>query len=70
MDIFVDLHGRVDKSVVYFLFDDVLGIEDIKQKKPSVMNEFIAHGFTYQEEVIFHDYQDHLVSLSQSSMKV
>jgi len=34
------------------------------------MNEFSYHGFTHQEEVIFHDYQDRLVSLFQSLVKV
>lgn len=63
MDIFVDLHGMEDKSFITFLFDDVHGIEDIGQKKPSVMNKLSPHVFTHQEEVNFHDHQDRLVSL-------
>ena len=47
MDGFVDLHEREDKFIVAFLFDDILGIEDIGQKKPSIMNEFNSHGFTH-----------------------
>jgi len=70
MDGFVDLHERENKSIVAFLFDDVLGIKDIGQQKPSIMNEFSPKGFTHQEEVIFHDYQDCLVSLFQSSVEV
>ena len=34
MDGFVDLHEREEKSIVAFLFDDVLGIEDIGQNEP------------------------------------
>lgn len=70
MDGFVDLRGREDKYVVAFLFDDVLGIEDTGQQRPSIMNEFNPHGFTHQEKVIFYDCQNCLVSLFHSSMKV
>lgn len=34
------------------------------------MNEFIPHGVTHLEKVIFRDYQDPLVSLLQSAMKL
>jgi len=63
------LHGREEKYIVAFLFDDALGIEGIGQKKPSIINEFRAHSFIHQE-VIFHDYQDRFVSLFYSSVKV
>ena len=37
MDGFVDLHEREEKFIIAFLFDDVLGIEDIGKKNPSIM---------------------------------
>ena len=49
MDGFVDLHEREDKSIVVFLFYDVLGIEDIGQETLLVMNKFTPRGFTYKE---------------------
>lgn len=69
MDGFVDLHEREDNFIIVFLFDDVLGIKDIGQKKPSIMNEFNSHGFNHQEKVFFHGFQDPMVSLFQSSSK-
>lgn len=63
MNTFVDLHGMEKKCIVAFLFDDSLGIEDIGQHKSSVMNGYSPHGISHQENVIFHDYQDYLVSV-------
>jgi len=70
MNVFVDMHGRVDKPIAAISFDNVLGTEEIGQEQLTLMNEVCLYVFVHQEKVIFHDFQDPVASLLQSSVKV
>jgi hypothetical protein len=58
MNVFVDMHGRVDKPISSISFENVLGTEEIEQEKQTLMKEDCLFVFAHQEETIFHDFQD------------
>jgi hypothetical protein len=69
MNIFVDMHGRVDKPISPISFENVLITEEIEQKQQTLMKEACLSIFSYQEEMIFHGFQDPVAILLQSSVK-
>jgi hypothetical protein len=69
MNIFVDMHGKVDKHIVSISFENVLRIEEIEQKQQTLMKEDCLFVFVHQEEMIFHGFQVHVAILLQSSVK-
>jgi hypothetical protein len=69
MNIFVDMHGRVDKPIASISFENVLRIEEIEKKQQTLMKEACLSVFVHQEEIIFHGFQDPVAILLQSSVK-
>jgi hypothetical protein len=69
MNIFVDMHGQVDKPIVAISFEDVLRTEEIEQKQLTLMKDTCLSVFAHQGEMIFHDFQDLMAILLQSSVK-
>jgi hypothetical protein len=55
MNVFVDMHGRVDKPIASISFENVLRTEKIEQRQQTLMKEACLSVFVYQEEMIFHD---------------
>ena len=58
MNIFVDMHGRIDKPIASISFENVLRTEEIEQEKQTIMKEACLSIFSHQEEMIFHGFQD------------
>ena len=69
MNVFVDMHGRVEKPIVSISFGNILITEEVEQEQQTLMNEVCISVFVNQEEIIFHGFQDHVAILLQSSMK-
>jgi hypothetical protein len=63
MNIFVDIHGRVDKPIASISFENVLRTEEIEKKKQTLMKEAWFYVFAHQEEMIFHGFQDPMAIL-------
>jgi hypothetical protein len=70
INVFVDMHGRVEKPIASISFYNVLGTKEIGQEQPTLMNEVFIFVFLHKEELIFHDFQEHVDILLQSSVKV
>jgi hypothetical protein len=66
MNIFVDMHRRVDKHIVAISFENVLRTEEIEKKQQTLMKEAWISIFSHQEEMIFHGFQDPVAILLQS----
>jgi hypothetical protein len=58
MNVFVDMHGRVDKPMAAISFENVLRIEEIEQEQQTLMKEACLFVFVHQEEMIFHGFHD------------
>jgi hypothetical protein len=69
MNVFVDMHGRVDKPIASISFENVLRTEEIEQEQQTLMKEACLSVFVHQEEMIFHGFQDPVAILLQSSVK-
>jgi len=69
MNVFVDMHGRVDKPIASISFENVLRTEEIEQEQQTLMKEACLSIFVHQEEMMFHVFQDLVAILLQSSMK-
>jgi hypothetical protein len=58
MNVFVDMHGRVDKPIAAISFENILRTEEIEQEQQTLMKEACLSVFVHQEEMIpscFHD---------------
>ena len=69
MNVFVDIHGEVDKPIAAISFGNVLRNEEIEQEQQIFMNEACLFVFVHQEEMFFHGFEDPVDILFQSSMK-
>ena len=69
MNVFFDMHGRVEKPIAAISFENVLRTEEIEQEKQTIMNEACLPIFVHQEEMIFHSFQDPMAILLHSSLK-
>jgi hypothetical protein len=69
MNIFVNMHGQANKPIVAISFEDVLRTEEIEQKQLTLMKDTCLSVFAHQGEMIFHDFQDLMAILLQSSVK-
>jgi hypothetical protein len=69
MNIFVDMHGRVDKPIVVISFENVLKIEETEQEQQTLAKEDFLFVFSHQEEMICDSFQDPMAILLQSSVK-
>jgi hypothetical protein len=69
MNIFVDMHGRVDKPIAAISFENVLKTEETEQEQQTLAKEAFLSVFSHQEEMICHGFQDPVAILLQSSVK-
>jgi hypothetical protein len=69
MNVFVEMHGKVDKPIAAISFENVLRTEEIEQEQQTLMKEACLSVFAHQEEMIFHGFQDPVAILLQSSVK-
>jgi hypothetical protein len=69
MNVFLDMHGRVDKPIATISFENVLRTEEIEKEQQTTMKEACLSIFVHQEEMIFHGFQDPVDILLHSSMK-
>jgi hypothetical protein len=69
MNVFVDMHGILDKPIVGVSFESVPRTEEIEQEQQTLMKEACLSIFAHQEEMVFHDFQDPVAILLQSSVK-
>jgi hypothetical protein len=69
MNVFVDMHGILDKPIGGISFVSVPKTEEIEQEQQTLMKEACLSVFAHQEEMIFNDFQDPVAILLQSSMK-
>jgi hypothetical protein len=69
MNVFFDMHGRVDKPIGAILFENVLKIEEIEQEQQTLMKETCLSVFSHQEVMIFHGFPDPVAILLQYSVK-
>jgi hypothetical protein len=69
MNVFVDMHGRVEKPIAAISFENVLKSEEIEQEKQTLMKKDCLSVFAHQEEMTFHGLQDPVAILLQSSLK-
>ena len=58
MNVFVDMHGRVEKPIAAISFENVLKSEEIEQEKQTLMKKDCLYVFAHQEEMTFHGLQD------------
>jgi hypothetical protein len=58
MYVFVDMHGRVDKTIAAISFENVLRTKEIEKKQQTLMKEACLFVFVHKEEMIFHGFQD------------
>jgi hypothetical protein len=63
------MHGILDKPITGISFESVTRTEEIEQEQQTLMKEACLLVFACQEEMIFHDFQDHMAILFQSAMK-
>ena len=69
MNVFLEVHGEVDKPIVAISFEDVLKIEEIKKEQQTLTKESCIFGFAHQEEMFFHGFQDPVAILLHKSVK-
>jgi hypothetical protein len=69
MNLFVEIHGKVEKPIAAIPFENVLRTEEIEQKQQALMNEACLLVFVHQEEINFHGFQDPVAILLQSSLR-
>jgi hypothetical protein len=69
MNIFVDMHGRIDKPIASISFENVLRTKEIEKEQQTLMKEVFLFVFAHQEEINFHGFQDPMAILLQSSVK-
>jgi hypothetical protein len=67
--VLVDMHGILDKPIVGISFESAPRTEEIEQEKQTLMKEACLSIFSHQEEIIFHDFQDPMAVLLQSTVK-
>jgi len=54
MNIFVDMHGRVDKPIGTISFENVLRTKDTDQEQQTLMKEACPSVLTHQKEMFSH----------------
>jgi hypothetical protein len=69
MNVFLEMHGEVDKPIAAISFENVLKTEEIEQEQQTLTKESCIFVFAHQEEMIFHGFQDPVAILLQSSVK-
>jgi hypothetical protein len=69
MNVFLEMHGEVDKPIASISFENVLKTEEIEQEQQTLTKESCIFVFSHQEEMIFHGFQDPVAILLQSSVK-
>jgi hypothetical protein len=69
VDIYVDMHERVDKPIVAISFENVPRTEEAEKEKQMLMKRYCLSVFAHQEDMIFHSFQDLVAILLQSSLK-
>jgi hypothetical protein len=69
MNVFVDMHGKVDKPIAAISFENDLKTEEIEQEQETLMKEACLYVFSHQEEMIFHGFQDPVAILLHSLVK-
>jgi hypothetical protein len=67
MNVFVDMHGKVDKLISSIPFENVLRIEEIEQEQQTLMKRVGLSVFVHQEEIIFHDFYDPMACYIENS---
>ena len=55
MNVFVEMHGEVDKPISSISFENVLKSEEIEQEQQTLMKEAFLSVFAHQEKMIFQD---------------
>jgi hypothetical protein len=58
MNVFVDMHERVDKPIAAISFENVLRTKEIEQEQQTLRKEARLSIFIHQEEMIFHGFHD------------
>ena len=69
MDVFVEMHGKVDKPITVISFENVLKTKEIEKEQQTPMKQDFLPVFAHQEEMNFHGFQDPVAILLQSSVK-
>jgi hypothetical protein len=69
MNVFVEMHGEVDKPIVAVSLENILRTEEIEQEQQTLMKEACLYVFAHQEEIFFHGFKDPVAILLQSSVK-
>jgi hypothetical protein len=67
MDVFVDMHGKVDKLIFAISFENVLRTKEVEQEQQTLMKEACLSVFIHQEEMIFHEFYDPMACYMESS---
>jgi hypothetical protein len=67
MNVFVDMHGKVDKLITAISFENVLRTKEIEQEQQTLMKEAGLSVFVHQEEMIFHDFYDPMACYMENS---
>jgi hypothetical protein len=55
MNVFVDMHRKMNKLITAISFENVPRMEEIEQEQQTLMKEAGLFVFVHQEEMIFHD---------------
>ena len=50
MNVFVDIHGKLDKPIASISFENVLRTKEIEQEQQTLMKEACLSVFVHQEE--------------------
>ena len=69
MNVFVEMHRKVNKPIVAISLENILRIEEIEREQQTLMKEACLSVFSHQEEMIFHGFQDLVAILLQYSVK-
>ena len=60
MNVFVEMHGEVDKPIASISFENVLKTEEIERRQQTLVEETCLFVLVRQEETIFHGFHDHV----------
>ena len=58
MNVFVDMHGRVDKPIASISFENIPKIEEMKQEKKILVKEACFSVLPPEKETFFHVFHD------------
>jgi hypothetical protein len=69
MDVFVDIHGILDKPITGISFESFPRIKEIEQEQQTLMKEACLSVFSHKKEMNFHDFKDLVAILLQYLVK-